>query len=123
MKWPWLSEHDISLAFNHAIAMDFAVAVDLDEQDPLRELRHQFHIPTAGEVASKDVRGTLDLVPRWVNNLESLTKEEAEKEAVYLCGNSLGLLPKITKQLVNEELDVWSRRSELLIHSNRLVIH
>jgi kynureninase len=31
-------------------------------------------------------------------------------EAVYLCGHSLGLAPKQALQLVNEELDVWSRR-------------
>lgn len=29
--------------------------------------------------------------------------------AIYLCGNSLGLLPKDTRQMVIEELDDWSR--------------
>ena len=36
-----------------------------------------------------------------------------EGELVYLCGNSLGLLPKRGRQIVNEELDVWSKRSVL----------
>lgn len=31
-------------------------------------------------------------------------------EVTYLCGNSLGLLPKRGRQLVQEELDVWSKR-------------
>jgi len=30
-------------------------------------------------------------------------------EAVYLCGHSLGLQPKRTRQLVNEELDKWAK--------------
>lgn len=29
-------------------------------------------------------------------------------ESIYLCGNSLGLQPKITRELVNQELDVWA---------------
>jgi kynureninase len=34
----------------------------------------------------------------------------SEEEAVYLCGNSLGLQPKQTRTLLNEELDVWAAR-------------
>jgi kynureninase len=34
----------------------------------------------------------------------------ADEPCVYLCGNSLGLLPKRTRRLVNEELDVWSHK-------------
>ncbi len=30
--------------------------------------------------------------------------------SVYLCGNSLGLLPKRARTIMSEELDVWSRR-------------
>jgi kynureninase len=31
-------------------------------------------------------------------------------ELVYLCGNSLGLQPKRSRELVLEELDVWAER-------------
>lgn len=52
----------------------------LDATDPLREYRDAFHIPRAPD-------GT---------------------EAIYLCGNSLGLQPKATSALLREELDAWA---------------
>ena len=50
-----------------------------DADDELRSFRQQFYFPT--------IDGT---------------------EAIYLCGNSLGLQPKATRQIVNEELDAWA---------------
>ena len=35
------------------------------------------------------------------------------QETVYLCGNSLGLQPKTTKTLINQELDVWASQGVL----------
>lgn len=35
---------------------------------------------------------------------------DSEATAIYLCGNSLGLMPKSTRELVNQELDIWSGR-------------
>lgn len=32
------------------------------------------------------------------------------KECIYFCGNSLGLQPKLTRTLVNAELDIWASR-------------
>ncbi len=52
----------------------------LDELDPLRDERATFHIPPA----------------------------QHGGEAVYLCGNSLGLQPRRTRDLLNEELDDWA---------------
>ena len=60
-------------------SLDFAKAMDRD--DPLRGIRSEFHFP--------------QLVPG--------------EDAIYLCGNSLGLQPKKTKQAVNQELDDWAR--------------
>ena len=51
-----------------------------DAVDPLSDYRNQFHIP-------KDINGN---------------------ELIYLCGNSLGLQPKITKQYINQELEDWA---------------
>ena len=51
----------------------------LDKKDPLRKFRTEFNIPK--------VRG---------------------KAALYFTGNSLGLEPRKTKQLVNEELQDWA---------------
>ncbi|KAI9183275.1 Kynureninase (L-kynurenine hydrolase) [Blastocladiella emersonii ATCC 22665] len=63
-------------------------AARMDAEDPLRELRNEFLIPAYPAAASSD----------------------ASSPVVYLCGNSLGLQPKRTRALLNEELDVWANR-------------
>lgn len=57
---------------------DFALA--MDEHDPLREFRNQFHIPRSGK----------------------------GEECVYLCGHSLGLQPKSVASHVKQELKDWA---------------
>lgn len=64
---------------NYKLGLDFAK--ELDEKDPLRSFRSKFHIP-------KDSNGN---------------------ELVYLCGNSLGLQPKITRTYLNDFLDDWAK--------------
>mmetsp|Transcript_10020 Transcript_10020/g.28178 ORF Transcript_10020/g.28178 Transcript_10020/m.28178 type:complete len:443 (-) Transcript_10020:74-1402(-) len=60
----------------------------MDEADEFRKFRGEFHIPRK-TVPSED--------------------EASRKiETLYFCGNSLGCLPKRTRALVNEELDVWA---------------
>jgi len=54
-------------------------ACKLDEQDPLKEFRHKFFIPKPNG-----------------------------KETIYLCGNSLGLQPKIVKETIEQELKDWA---------------
>ncbi|MFO0784147.1 MAG: kynureninase [Phycisphaerales bacterium] len=56
-------------------------AQQLDAQDALREFRTRFEIP-----AGPDGR-----------------------PATYMCGNSLGLMPRAARTLLQEELDDWSR--------------
>lgn len=53
----------------------------LDAVDPLAEARSLFHIP----------------------------KTPAGREVIYLCGNSLGLQPRATADLIRQELDDWAR--------------
>lgn len=55
-----------------------AYAAKRDKADPLREYRKQFYIP-----------------------------EHGGKASIYLCGNSLGLQPKVTKFYIEEELLDW----------------
>lgn len=57
-------------------------ALALDRADPLRAFRDQFHIPRAPDNTA---------------------------EVVYLCGNSLGLMPRATRDAVLEDLDDWAR--------------
>lgn len=63
---------------NHQLGLSYALQQDQD--DALASFRERFHIP-------KDKEG---------NTL------------VYLCGNSLGLQPKSTKDYINQELDDWA---------------
>ena len=63
-------------------------ATQLDREDPLREYRTRFHIP-----------------------------HRDEKVVIYFCGNSLGLMPKTTKEYLNKELDIWKRHGVLCNHS------
>ncbi len=57
-------------------------AQSLDQQDPLRHLRSSFHIP-------QTVKG--------------------DTEALYLCGNSLGLMPRAARDYVTADLDDWAK--------------
>ncbi len=56
-----------------------AHALALDEADPLREFRDEFHIPRHGDA-----------------------------EQAYFCGNSLGLQPKAVRGALIDELDDWA---------------
>ncbi len=65
-------------------------ARQLDEKDPLRSYRDQFHIP-----------------------------QKNGQDCIYFTGNSLGLQPKTTRNYINEELDGWSTLGvEGHFHSN-----
>jgi len=52
-----------------------------DAQDSLASFRNKFHIP----------------------------KNAAGENLIYLCGNSLGLQPKLTAEYLQEELDAWAQ--------------
>jgi len=56
-------------------------ALELDREDSLRDFRKKFHLPLG-----KD-----------------------GKPLIYFAGNSLGLMPKAARQIVEEELDNWAR--------------
>ena len=55
-------------------------ALELDAEDELRSYRNKFHIPL----------------------------QKNGEQHVYMCGNSLGLQPKRTKQFLNQELEDWA---------------
>ncbi|KAK6959717.1 kynureninase isoform X2, partial [Biomphalaria glabrata] len=76
------------LAFDH---LKFARL--MDEKDPLRHLRNEFHYPKMSEILHTDP----DLV-------------DAQEDCIYFCGNSLGLCPKKTKEYMDVELDKWAKR-------------
>ena len=63
---------------NYKNTADFALS--LDAKDELRKYRNEFHIPL----------------------------QKNEEEHIYMCGNSLGLQPKRTKEYLNQELEDWA---------------
>jgi len=64
-----------------AFSSDEKFALQLDSEDPLRKFRDQFHLPLGAD----------------------------DKPLIYLAGNSLGLMPKTARKLVEQELDDWAR--------------
>jgi len=73
----------------------------LDQLDQLAPLRSQFSFPkrktvwTEPYAKEREERGDVD-------------GEEEGRPAVYFAGNSLGLMPKDTPRLIQEELSVWA---------------
>ncbi|EKM55401.1 uncharacterized protein PHACADRAFT_161382 [Phanerochaete carnosa HHB-10118-sp] len=74
----------------HETANSFKLAAD---DDPLRKFRDDFVIPT-----NKTMKAT------------RVSEALLDQTCTYLCGNSLGAMPKRSRQLVQEELDVWGTR-------------
>ena len=57
---------------------DLESALQLDKDDELSHFRHRFHIP----------------------------KHSDGSDSIYLCGNSLGLQPKLTQEYISQELNL-----------------
>lgn len=62
------------------MSIDFSFAQEQDQKDELASFRDKFYIP-----------------------------KHQDKEAIYLCGNSLGLQPKAVSQAINIELNKWQK--------------
>lgn len=60
---------------------DEASALQLDAEDSLRSFREKFHLPLGAD----------------------------GKPLIYFAGNSLGLMPKAARQIVDQELDDWAK--------------
>src|SRR6218665_408227 len=57
---------------------NLAFAQSMDQRDPLRDMRNEYLFP-----------------------------QQNEKPFIYLCGNSLGLQPKVAKEVLGKQLDNW----------------
>jgi hypothetical protein len=80
---------------------DSKFATYLDQNDKLADLRAQFSIPNKRTVCAS-TPGDGAAPPTGTG--------DGEQESVYLAGNSLGLMPKRTPELLSQELQVWSTR-------------
>ncbi|CAG8450228.1 8195_t:CDS:10 [Ambispora gerdemannii] len=100
-----LHEHDdakdtiLKLAGSEFIKLGDPLSIEfaknLDNSDELKELREEFVIPKICDVVSKDCGNNDNINP--------------DEECIYFCGNSLGLSPRRSRQLVDEEFEVWSK--------------
>lgn len=68
------------------------LAIELDKEDELNSLRHEYQLPLMKDVVEK--------------NAEDGT-------SLYMCGNSLGPLSKRSKLYIEQELQVWGRKAVL----------
>jgi len=75
-----------------------AYAAGQDAQDPLRHLRDSFVIPSKADLRRKTIAPS--------------PPEEAgaNEPSIYLCGNSLGLQPKLTSKYMQQYLDIWATK-------------
>ncbi|KAI5360790.1 Putative aminotransferase class V domain, kynureninase, pyridoxal phosphate-dependent transferase [Septoria linicola] len=73
-----------------------AYAQAQDEQDPLRTFRDLFVIPTRADLARRTITAQPD--------------EMDDEPSTYLCGNSLGLQPTLTREYFEEYLSTWARK-------------
>ena len=64
-----------------SFSADEKFALQLDAEDSLRQFREEFHLPL----------------------------DENGKPLIYLAGNSLGLMPKAARKIVEQELDDWAK--------------
>ncbi|CAK7203158.1 putative secondary metabolism biosynthetic enzyme [Sporothrix eucalyptigena] len=71
-----------------------AYAAELDQQDPVRHLRDEFIVPTKAMINR--------------SSLAPLSDSKSGGEALYFCGNSLGLQPKSVGEYVQAQLATWS---------------
>ncbi|CAD6189935.1 unnamed protein product [Caenorhabditis auriculariae] len=71
---------------------DITLAKILTDSDSLKHLRDQFHYPKCATLPDVD--------PSLV---------DPNRDSIYLCGNSLGLMPKLTEKLMLEQLDQWAK--------------
>ncbi|KAF1748053.1 hypothetical protein GCK72_024520 [Caenorhabditis remanei] len=71
---------------------DPALAEFLTDSDALKGIRDLFHYPKAGTLPDVDT-----------------TLVDPEADSIYLCGNSLGLMPKVTAEVMKEHLDKWAK--------------
>ncbi|KAF2655843.1 kynureninase [Lophiostoma macrostomum CBS 122681] len=78
-----------------------------DERDALRDLRSEFVIPTKGDLGNKRY-GPARTNRTDVSNEQ--TASDDSEESIYLCGNSLGLQPRRTRDYINKYLDTWASK-------------
>ena len=68
-----------------------------DDQDPLHRFRKLFMIPSKANLKSTTLKS-------------NPSAEHHDAESIYLCGNSLGLQPTLTRTYLQQYLDTWATK-------------
>jgi kynureninase len=82
---------------NEANILTEEYALKQDANDLLNHLRYEFNIPTRGDLKRKGAKDAPNI------------SGENKFPSTYLCGNSLGLQPKRTREYVESYLSTWSK--------------
>ena len=78
-----------------------------DQKDPLSHLRSEFIIPTKADLRNK-LYGPASATS--AGGTYRITRSDDLEESIYMCGNSLGLQPRRTREYVNRYLDTWASK-------------
>jgi kynureninase len=87
-----------ALASAELCSADFAKKEDA--KDALSKLRAEFVIPTKGDLKNRS----------FGFSTSASASDSDSEDAIYFCGNSLGLQPRRTKEYVNRYLDTWASK-------------
>jgi kynureninase len=84
---------------------DDAFAIEMDRNDPLGSFRELFHLPSARDIAGVGGGGGDG------GDSASLARRarSGDEACIYMCGNSLGCMPKGVRAAVEQELTDWER--------------
>lgn len=95
----------------------------LDAQDPLRQFREEFIIPSKQDLKRKSlaedhstyIQSLSDLLapPHHTYILTSPPiehNEASDERCIYLCGNSLGVQPRSTQRYIEQYLRTWATK-------------
>jgi kynureninase len=78
-----------------------------DERDPLSRLRDQFIIPSKADLSHKRY-GPAPQPTSDGSNPDA--RPGGSEDSIYLCGNSLGLQPRRTRDYIHKYLDTWASK-------------
>jgi len=92
-------------------------AQSLDAQDPLKDLRGEFIIPTKADLKRKTLakQGNRLQLSMPISSLTQPIENanQSSEPCIYLCGNSLGLQPRRTSQQIQSHLSAWATKGVL----------
>lgn len=109
-----LLQHSQCKTLQDLTSLDETIAEHLDAKDSLRSFREKFHLPslaTPEAHSHKLVENGSTQAPKQNGSTASAAShsDSPHSSVVYLCGNSLGLQPRLAFEFVQTELLKWQQ--------------